>query len=148
MMPINPQDFQAGMNRLPLGRDAASVRRRVEAMEKLLERGFTIPGTNQNFGLDVLLDLVPVVGDVIGAGLGAWIVWEASNLGMSKWQIARMSGNVGVDFLLGAIPWIGAIPDLFFRSNSRNVKIVRKWLDKHHPETAVIEGQVIGRREL
>ncbi|TMJ20682.1 MAG: DUF4112 domain-containing protein [Alphaproteobacteria bacterium] len=147
-MPINPQDFQAGMNRLPLGRDAASVRRRVEAMEKLLERGFTIPGTNQNFGLDVLLDLVPVVGDVIGAGLGAWIVWEASNLGMSKWQIARMSGNVGVDFLLGAIPWIGAIPDLFFRSNSRNVKIVRKWLDKHHPETAVIEGQVIGRREL
>jgi hypothetical protein len=148
MMPINPKDFQAGMNRLPLGRDAASVRRRVEAMEKLLERGFTIPGTNQNFGLDVLLDLVPVVGDVIGAGLGAWIVWEASNLGMSKWQIARMSGNVGVDFLLGAIPWIGAIPDLFFRSNSRNVKIVRKWLDKHHPETAVIEGEVLERREL
>lgn len=148
MMPINPQDFQAGMNRLPLGRDAASVRRRVEAMEKLLERGFTIPGTNQTFGLDVVLDLVPVVGDVIAAAMGAWIVWEASNLGMSKWHIARMSGNVGVDFLLGAIPWIGAIPDLFFRSNSRNVKIVRKWLDKHHPETALIEGQVLERREL
>jgi hypothetical protein len=148
MMPIDPQDFQAGMNRLPLGRDAASVRRRVEAMEKLLERGFTIPGTNQNFGLDVVLDLVPVVGDVIAAAMGAWIVWEARNLGMPKWHVLRMTGNVGVDFLLGAIPWIGAIPDLFFRSNSRNVKIVRKWLDKHHSETAVIEGEVLDRREL
>ncbi|HYJ53814.1 MAG TPA: DUF4112 domain-containing protein, partial [Allosphingosinicella sp.] len=146
-MAINRQEFERTMNRLPLGRDPASVRQRVETMEKLLERGFKIPGTNQNFGLDVVLDLIPVVGDVIAAGMGAWIVWEASNLGMSKWQIARMSGNVGVDFLLGAIPWIGAIPDLFFRSNSRNVKIVRKFLDKHHPETAVIEGEVLERRE-
>ena len=148
MMAINRQEFERTMNRLPLGRDPASVRQRVETMEKLLERGFKIPGTNQNFGLDVVLDLIPVVGGVIAAGMGAWIVWEASNLGMSKWQIARMSGNVGVDFLLGAIPWIGAIPDLFFRSNSRNVKIVRKFLDKHHPETAVIEGEVLERREL
>jgi len=148
MMAINRQEFERTMNRLPLGRDPASVRQRVETMEKLLERGFKIPGTNQNFGLDVVLDLIPVVGDVIAAGMGAWIVWEASNLGMSKWQIARMSGNVGVDFLLGAIPWIGAIPDLFFRSNTRNIRIVRKWLDKNHPETAVIEGEVLERREL
>jgi hypothetical protein len=67
---------------------------------------------------------------------------------MSKWHLARMSGNVGVDFLLGAIPWIGAIPDFFFRSNTRNLRIVKRWLDKHHPETRVIEGQVIGRREV
>ena len=107
--------------RLPVGRDPASVRRRIEAMEHVLERAFTIPGTSRRIGLDVVLDIVPVVGDVIAAAMGAWMVWEARNLGMSKWHIARMAGNVGVDWLLGAIPWIGAIPDFFFRSNTRNL---------------------------
>lgn len=145
---MNEEQFERAAGRLPIGRDAASVRRRVEAMEALLERGFTLPGTSQKFGLDVLLDLIPVVGDAVAAAMGAWIVWEARNLGMSKWHIARMSGNVGIDFLLGLIPWIGAIPDFFFRSNTRNLRIVRRWLDKHHPETRVIEGEVVARREL
>ena len=73
-------------------------------MEALLERGFTLPGTELKFGLDVMLDLIPVVGDVIAAAMGAWIVWEARNLGMSKWHIARMSGNVGVRFPARADP--------------------------------------------
>jgi hypothetical protein len=147
-MAIDPGHFDKLAGQLQVGRDPAAVRRRVEAMEALLERGFTLPGTQLKFGLDVLLDLIPVVGDVIAAAMGAWIVWEARNLGMSKWHLARMSGNVGFDFLLGAIPWIGAIPDFFFRSNSRNLKIVKRWLDKHHPETGTIDGKVIGRREL
>ena len=147
-MAVNQSRFESVADRLPIGRDPASVRRRVEAMEKLLERMFVIPGINRQMGLDVVLDLVPVVGDLVAAGLGAWIVWEARNLGMSKWHIARMSGNVGFDFLLGAIPWIGAIPDFFFRSNSRNLRIVKRWLDKHHPGTKLIEGEVLGRREL
>ena len=90
--------------RLPLpgvGTDPQSVRQRVEAMEKLLERMFVIPGINRPIGLDVILDLIPGVGDIAAAALGAYIVWEARNLGMSKWQIARMAGNVGFDFLLG-----------------------------------------------
>ena len=147
-MPINADQFSRVADQLPIGRDAASVRRRIEAMEKLLERAFTLPGTNYKLGLDVVLDVVPVVGDVVAAVMGLWIVWEARNLGMSKWHIARMSGNVGVDFLLGAIPWVGAIPDFFFRSNTRNLRIVKRWLDKHHPGTKVIEGQVIERREI
>jgi hypothetical protein len=122
-----------------LGTDAASVRQRVEAMEKLLERLFVIPGINRPVGLDVILDLVPVVGDIAAAALGAYIVWEARNLGMSKWQITRLAGNVGVDWLLGLIPWVGAIPDFFFRSNTRNLRIIKRHLDKHHADTATIE---------
>ena len=130
--------------RLPfprIGTDPTSVRQRVEAMEKLLERMFVIPGLNRPVGLDVILDLIPGVGDIAGAALGAYIVWEARNLGMSKWQLTRMSGNVGVDFLLGLIPWVGAIPDFFFRSNSRNLRMIRRHLDKHHAATATLEGQ-------
>ena len=78
--------------------------------------------------------------------MGAWLVWEARNLGMSKWHLARMAGNVGLDWLLGLIPFVGAIPDFFFRSNTRNLRIVKKWLDKHHPQTGLIEGRVTERR--
>ena len=147
-MPIDQSQFESVADRLQVARDPAAVRQRIEAMEKLLERAFTLPGTSYKFGFDVVLDLIPVIGDIAAAAMGAWIVWEARNLGMSKWHIARMSGNVGFDFLLGAIPWVGAIPDFFFRSNSRNLKIVKRWLDKHHPETLTIEGQVLERREL
>jgi len=133
-------DFDELSARMPgLGRDAASVRRRIDAMEALLERMFVIPGINRPVGLDVILDMVPVVGPIIGAAMGSWLAWEARNLGMSKWQMARMFGNVGVDLLLGAIPWVGAIPDFFFRSNSRNLKIVRRHLDRHHPGSATID---------
>jgi hypothetical protein len=145
-MPGYQQHFDTIAAQLPIGRDPAAIRKRLEAMEKLLERMFIIPGINRPIGLDVILDFVPVAGDLIGTVLGAWIVWEARNLGMPKWQIARMAGNVGFDTLLGAIPWVGAIPDFFFRSNSRNMKIIRKWLDKNHPATRTVEGEVIGRR--
>jgi hypothetical protein len=122
-----------------MGSDPQSVRQRVEAMEKLLERMFVLPWINRPIGLDVILDIVPVAGDIAAAALGAYIVWEARNLGMSKWQIARMAGNVGLDWLLGLIPWLGAIPDFFFRSNSLNLRIIKRHLEKHHPEVATIE---------
>src|SRR4051812_47148991 len=127
-----------------LGTDPASVRQRVEAMERMLERLFVIPGTKQPVGLDVILDLVPVVGDIAAAAMGAYIVWEAKNLGMSKWQMARMSGNVGVNWLLGllsVVPVVGVIPTLLFRSNSRNLKLIRRHLDKHHATSATIEAK-------
>jgi hypothetical protein len=124
-----------------VGTDPQSVRQRVEAMEKLLERLVVIPGTKRTVGLDVILDVVPVVGDIAAAALGAYIVWEGKNLGMSKWQLSRMAGNVGVDWLLGLIPVIGIVPDFFFRSNSRNLKIIRRHLDKHHPGTRTIDAE-------
>jgi hypothetical protein len=125
---------------LPLGTDPQSVRRRVEAMERVLERVVVLPGLNRPVGLDVILDVVPVAGDIAAAALGSYMIWEARNLGMSKWQMARMAGNVGVDFLLGLIPWVGAIPDFFFRSNTRNLRIIKRHLDKKHPAGATVEG--------
>ena len=122
-----------------LGTDPQSVRSRVEAMERLLERAVTIPGTNQKIGLDVILDLVPVAGSTAAALMGAYMAWEARNLGMSKWQMTRIASNIGVDWLLGLIPWVGAIPDFFFKSNTRNLRIIKRHLDKHHAGTATIE---------
>ncbi|WP_265570204.1 DUF4112 domain-containing protein [Sphingomicrobium nitratireducens] len=113
--------------------DPHSIRTRVEALEKLLERLFVVPGINQPVGLDAILSLIPGVGTVSAAALGSYIIWEARNLGLPKWKMARMSLNTGFDMLLGAIPFVGAVPDFFFRSNSRNLGIIRRHLDKHHP---------------
>ena len=136
---IEPDPFGKLSSMVPMGTDVVSVRKRIEALEHLLEGLFKIPGTNYKIGLDVILDLIPVGGDVIGSLMGAYMVWEARNLGMSKTQMARMFGNVGVDFLFGLIPFVGAIPDALFRSNSRNLKIIKRHLDKHHPSSATIE---------
>ena len=132
----DPASKIAGM--IPFGKDPTAVRQRVVAMEHLLEGLFTIPGTNRKVGLDVILDIIPIGGGVIASAMGAWMVWEARNLGMSKLQMSRMFGNVGVDFMLGLIPFVGAVPDFFFRSNTRNLRIIKKHLDKHHPATATI----------
>ena len=134
--------FASGLNlgNLPLGQDALSVRRRVEAMERVMEGLFVIPGTNRKVGMDVVLDIIPIAGSTIAAGIGMWMAWEARNIGMSKVQMARMFGNVGVDWALGMIPFVGAIPDFFFRSNTRNLRIIKRHLDKHYPSTTTLEG--------
>lgn len=129
-----------------VGTDPASVRQRVEAMEKLLERIFVIPGLNRPVGLDAVIGLVPVVGDVAAAAMGAYILWEARNLGMPKWKMARLAGNVGLDWLIGLIPIVGDASDVFFRSNSRNLRIIKRHLDKHYAGTATIEARPIPPR--
>jgi len=141
-MVISPDRIEAMAQGLNVGRDPASVRRRLEAMETLLEKALVMPGTNYRVGLDAILGLVPVLGDVITASMGAWLIWEGRNLGMSRFQLWRMAGNVGVDTAMGLVPVVGDAFDFLFRSNSRNMRIIRKWLDKHHPETGIIEGEI------
>jgi len=124
---------------LPLGRSPGDVRRRIESVEHLLERCFVIPGTNRSIRLDSIVGVIPVAGDAIGAIMGLYLVWEARNLGLSRWKIARMIGNVGFDAAIGVVPFAGDILDFLFRSNTRNLRMIRRHLDRHHPETRVID---------
>ena len=137
-MPVKPQPMTAG---LPFGTDPQSVRRRVEALERMLEGLFEVPGLGgRKVGLDSIVGLIPVAGDVVTAAMGLYMVWEARNIGMPKWQLWRMAGNVGIDSLVGAVPLAGDLFDFAFRSNTRNLRIIRKHLDKHHPATMIISG--------
>lgn len=139
-MAISEEQLKRLAEQLPdVSRDPQAVRQRVEAMEKVLERVFVIPGINRPVGLDSLVGLIPVVGDIATALMGGYIVWEARNLGMSKWQLSRMAANVGIDTALGAVPLAGDLFDFLWRSNTRNLKIIRKHLDKHHPGTRTID---------
>lgn len=136
--------IQAGAVRmtaeLPTGRDPLSVRRRIEAVERLLEGMIELPVLGRRVGLDAIAGVVPIFGDLVTAGMGFYLVWEGRNLGMSRWQLARMTGRVGFDALLGAVPVAGDILDLFYRSNRANLKTILRHLDRHHPETRTIEG--------
>jgi hypothetical protein len=139
-VPISQEQFAHIAKDLPgMGNDPRAVRMRVEALEKVLERAFHIPGTKIPVGLDTVIGLVPVLGDLVTAAMGAYIVWEGRNLGMSKWQLLRMSANIGIDTAIGAVPFLGDAFDLVWRSNTKNLKIIRKHLDKHHPSTRIIE---------
>jgi Domain of unknown function (DUF4112) len=80
-MAISQDQFQRMVQDLPgLGRDPASVRRRIEAMEQLLEGLFVIPGTQRRVGLDSLIGLVPIVGDLVTAAMGGWMPPSARSL--------------------------------------------------------------------
>ncbi|MEO6040950.1 MAG: DUF4112 domain-containing protein [Croceibacterium sp.] len=118
---------------LPVGRDPHSVRRRVETLERLLEHSIPVPGMGRSVGLDAVVGLIPVAGDIFGAVMGAYLVFEASLLGLPKWKLLRMAGNVAFDSAVGAIPIAGDVFDFVFRSNSRNLAIIKRHLDKHHP---------------
>ena len=125
---------------LPLTRDAAAVRARVEGLEQLLERAIRLPG-GFRIGLDSIVGLVPVAGDVLTGAMGLYLVWEARNLGMSGWALARMLGNVGIDTALGMVPVAGDLFDFIFKSNSKNMRLIKRHLDRHHPASAVVEAK-------
>ena len=110
--------------------------RRLQAIANLLDSAFVIPGTKQRVGIDALLGLIPGLGDVATTVLSSYIVWEARNLGVSKYALARMLANLGIHATVGSIPLIGDVFDAFFRVNQRNMRILRAQLGKL-PESAI-----------
>lgn len=137
---VEPQKPRPMTATLPLGKDPSAIRQRVEGLDQLLEGVFVIPVINRKIGLDAIVGLVPVLGDAVTAAMGAYIVWEGHNLGLPKWKLWRMAGNVAFDSAVGALPLAGDLFDLLFRSNTRNLRIIKRHLDKHHPAQVVIEG--------
>lgn len=103
---------------------------RLEAIAKLLDVAFILPGTNIRYGIDGLIGLIPVIGDIITTAISLWLVREARALG-APWHVtARMLGNVALDGVVGMVPFAGDAFDVMFRANMRNVRLLRRWLDK------------------
>ena len=103
---------------------------RIDALAKLLDVAFILPGTNIRYGIDGLIGLIPVVGDIITTAISLWLVREARALG-APWHITvRMLGNVALDGAVGIVPLVGDAFDVMFRANVRNVRMLRRWLDK------------------
>lgn len=101
---------------------------RLKKLEKLLDRQFSVAGFN--FGIDSVIGLVPVVGDLITGALGFYLIQEGKRLGVSKFTLARMYGNWGIDVTVGAIPVVGDLFDLAFKSNTKNLRLLIADIEK------------------
>lgn len=87
-----------------------------------------VPLIGRRIGLDAILGLVPGAGDLVAGAMGVYLIWEARNLGASRGTILRMLANVGIDTLVGSVPVAGNVFDFFFRSNTRNLKLIKRLL--------------------
>ncbi len=103
---------------------------RFEALARLLDIAFLLPGTKVRYGVDGIIRLIPVVGDLLATAFSLWLVREARALGAPWYVTARMLGNVAVDGVVGMVPLAGDAFDVLFRANMRNVRLLRRWLEK------------------
>lgn len=103
---------------------------RLERLARLLEARWTIPLIGRPVGLDGVIGLIPVAGDVICAVIAAGIVVEGARLGARRRTVWRMAANVVIDLLLGLVPVIGDYADILYRVNSRNLALLRRDLDR------------------
>ena len=110
------------------------VRERLNRLAWLLDSSIPSPGTGLSIGLDALIGLVPVLGDLIGVALSSYIIKEAHALGVSRAILTRMAFNVAVEGLAGLVPFAGDLFDAGWKANQRNVRLLNDWLD--HPQKA------------
>lgn len=108
------------------GKVAPPPMQNFERISRLLDSRFVIPGTNIRFGLDPLLSLLPVLGDLITLAVSAMLINTMREHGASRKVVVKMLLNAGLDTLIGAIPGVGTIFDVFYRANERNVKLLRE----------------------
>lgn len=108
----------------------------VEALAWLLDNSIPVPGTGRRFGIDALIGFVPGIGDLVSAGVGLVVVWRGARMGLPRIVVARMLANSAIDLIVGAIPIAGDAFDLWFKASTRNLNLIRRWLDQPDQSTA------------
>ena len=103
-----------------------AAERRIASVTRLLDDAVAIPGTRHRLGLDAVVGLIPGVGDLVAAAVGGWIVLEATRFRLPRVVVARMVVNTVVDLAVGAVPLLGDLFDVAFRSNRKNLELFRR----------------------
>ncbi len=112
--------------------DSSRHLERYRAVARTLDTRFRIPGTPVHFGYDALIGLIPGVGDAAGGVLASYGLYVALILGAPAVILGRMLLNIGLDTLVGSIPLLGDLFDFGFHSNTRNVALLDRWLERPH----------------
>ena len=119
------------VERTPLSlAEADAAYARVEALARVMDSMVAIPGTNVRLGVDAVLGLIPIVGDVISHAISSYIIWEARRLGVSRWTMTRMISNSMTDFAIGIVPVVGDAFDVAFRANMRNLALLKSDMER------------------
>ena len=107
----------------------------LHSLAQWMDSAFKIPGLPFRFGLDSVFGLVPGAGDLATSLVAIYILQAAHKHGVPRITLARMTANIAVDTLVGAIPFLGDIFDVYWKSNQRNVRMLHRHLDASPSET-------------
>jgi Domain of unknown function (DUF4112) len=107
--------------------------KRIQRLAKVMDTAWRIPFTKVRFGLDPVLGLIPGAGDAVNLIVSLYTLNLARKLGAPNSVLLRMATNAGVDFGLGSVPIFGDVFDLFFKANTRNLKILTEFLETQKP---------------
>jgi hypothetical protein len=114
----------------PVTADLRARIARMDRLSRLLDMAFVVPGTRIRFGVDAIVGLLPVVGDLAGVALSSIVIIEAARIGVPATLLARMIGNVVIEGTVGAVPVFGDAFDVFWRANRRNVALLQQHLER------------------
>lgn len=125
---------QPNHHSVPAPFDADARLRWVERVARLMDSQFRLPGTRFRFGLDPLLGLIPVVGDLSTTAVSVALLLTMLRHGASGAVVVRMALNILIDTVVGAIPILGNVFDFAYKSNERNVALLRRhYAEGKHP---------------
>jgi hypothetical protein len=108
--------------------------KRLERFARLMDSAWRVPFTRWRFGLDSVFGLLPGAGDGVNLLMSLYAMNLARKLGAPNHLLLKMAANAGVDFGLGSVPIVGDVFDMFFKSNTRNLKLLQDYLEKHSPK--------------
>jgi len=114
--------------RLENGRTVQEELRKLDTLARMLDSQFSVMG--MRFGIDSVLGLVPVAGDVATGLAGTYSLFTAIRLKLHPLAIAHIGWNLLFDTVIGAIPLVGDVFDFFFKSNTKNFKVIEKHLTR------------------
>lgn len=101
----------------------------IDRLARIMDSAITLPILGR-VGLDAVLDLVPVVGNFAGAAVSLTLIARTLQYAPPPSLVSRMLSNVLVDVILGAIPVVGPLADVWFKANDRNATLMREFLDR------------------
>jgi hypothetical protein len=119
----------------PIAPDRAAAIAELERLAQFLDSNWRIPGTSIRFGMDAIVGLLPVVGDAAAGLVSAYIILKAREHGAGNTMIARMIGNMAIDTVVGSVPILGSIFDVYFKANNRNIRLLHRHLNSREPRS-------------
>lgn len=117
-------------------REVEAALARLNMVARTMDSLFAIPGTRLRLGVDSIIGLVPVVGDILAHAVSVYLIWEARQLGVSKLTLWRMVGNTLIDTVVGAVPLVGDAFDVVFKANMKNLRLLQRHLEKQGYQVA------------
>ena len=112
------------------------ARERLITLTRLMDSAIDVPVLRTKVGLDALLGIVPVAGDLLSAAIGVYLITQARELGASRWLQGKMIGNLVLDAAVGAVPLAGDVFDIYFRAHRRNLKLLQQHLGEPYLDGA------------